>query len=364
MDFRAAAAEASLNRWSAELAWSWHQKMPWLVGCNYTPAYAINQLEMWQADTFDLPAIDRELGWLADLGFNSLRVFLHDLLWVQDAAGFLDRLEQFLEVANNQGLGVVFVFFDSVWHPFPRPGRQREPERGVHNSGWLQSPGLTILKDEKAGAHLEDYVKAVVSRFRDDERVHVWDIWNEPDNDNRLSYGPRDLPAAQKAGIVAPLLVQAFRWVREERARQPLTSGIWAEEWMKNPTEDGLPWLQVQASDVISFHRYAPIEMTRQTVDQLKKLGRPLLCTEYLARTAQSTFEDHLPFFRKEKIGAFNWGGVVGKTQTHFPWDSWQQPYEGEPALWLHDILRADGTAYRESEVELIRKMSGRLGPP
>jgi hypothetical protein len=154
-------------------------------------------------------------------------------------------------------------------------------------------------------------------------------------------------------------LAKVFRWVREEKPCQPVTSGIWSEEWMQHPTEDGLPWLQANASDLISFHRYAPIEKTRETVANLKKLGRPLLCTEYLARTAQSRFEEHLPFFQQEKIGAWNWGAVVGKTQTHFPWDSWQQPYVGEPPLWLHEILRPDGTPYREAEAELIRKLGG-----
>ena len=252
-------------------------------------------------------------------------------------------MESFLEVANGRGIGVMFVFFDSVWHPFPRAGRQREPEPGVQNSGWLQSPGVKVLLNPES-APLEDYVRAVVGRFRDDERVQVWDVWNEPDNDNRISYGPRDLPIEKKTERVTPLLAKVFRWVREEKPCQPVTAGIWSEGLDAKSYRGGPALLQAQASDVISFHRYGPIEKTRETVANLKKSGRPILFTEYLARTAQCRFEEHLPFFQEEKIGAWNWGAVLGRTQTHFPWDSWQQPYEGEPPLWLHEILRADGT--------------------
>src|SRR5687767_15506807 len=97
------------GRWPAQQANAWYAKQPWLVGANFGPSTAINQLEMFQADTFDLETIDRELGWAKDLGFTSMRVFLHHLLWEQDSEGFLERLDQFLEVAEKHEIGVMIV---------------------------------------------------------------------------------------------------------------------------------------------------------------------------------------------------------------------------------------------------------------
>src|SRR5687767_2190334 len=134
-------AFAATERWTPQQANEWYAKQPWFVGANYGPATAINQLEMWQADTFDLATIDRELSWAKGLGFNSMRVFLHHLLWEQDPKGFLKRLDQYLEVSDKHGIGTMFVLFDSVWDPEPKLGKQREPQKGLHNSGWLQSPG-------------------------------------------------------------------------------------------------------------------------------------------------------------------------------------------------------------------------------
>ena len=107
------------DRWTPEQAHAWYAKQPWLVGCNYIPSNAINQLEMWQADTFDPATIDRELGWAASLGFTSVRVFLHDLLWQQDREGFLKRLDQFLAIAERHHIGVMLVPLDGVWDPQP-----------------------------------------------------------------------------------------------------------------------------------------------------------------------------------------------------------------------------------------------------
>jgi GH35 family endo-1,4-beta-xylanase len=184
-----AASASARERWTPEQAGTWHGKTPWLVGANYGPATAINQLEMWQADSFDAKQIDKELAWAESLGFNSMRVFLHHLLWEQDKEGFLKRMDEFLAIADKHHIGIMFVLFDSVWDPNPRLGKQREPAKGVHNSGWVQSPGEADMRNPARHALLEAYVKGVVGRFKDDRRVQVWDVWNEPDNENGNSYG-------------------------------------------------------------------------------------------------------------------------------------------------------------------------------
>ena len=350
---------AESQRWTSQRAWDWYNEMPWLVGCNFAPSTAINQLEMWQADTFDPVTIDRELGWLAALGMNSMRVFLHDLLWHQDAKGFLARVEQYLEISHKHGIGTMLVFFDSVWHPFPYLGKQREPEPGVHNSFWVQSPGLNALQDEKEWARLEDYVRGFVRHFRNDPRVQVWDIWNEPDNNNGNTYGPRELKYEDKAARVLPRMAEAFAWTRAENPIQPLTSGVWlGRDWRDDEKLHPLHQFQLHASDLISFHRYEPLEPTKADVEVLKAYGRPIVCTEYVARSAGSTFQAILPYFKQEKIAAYNWGAVSGKTQTIQPWETWQKPNQGEPTPWHHDILRPDGTPYDPAETKLIKSLA------
>jgi len=257
-------------RWTSSRANQWYKKHPWLVGCNYAPRTAINQLEMWQAETFMPGVIDEELAWAADLGMNTVRVFLHDLLWFKDSKAFLSRFELFLQIAERHGIGAMPVFFDSVWHPFPYLGKQRDPEPGVHNSGWVQSPGVAILKDEKQFNALEDYVASFVEHFRDDPRIHIWDVWNEPDNINALSYGPRDIPD-KKAEIVTRFLPRVFDWVRSAKPTQPLTSGVWLGEWTSPNTLK--PWekVQIEQSDVISFHCYGNKADVELRVRQLQQ---------------------------------------------------------------------------------------------
>lgn len=355
-------AQQSTDRWPAEKANAWQEKTPWLVGANFTPAYSINQLEMFQADTFDLAAIDKELGWAEDLGFTSMRVYLHHLLWEQDAEGFLKRLDQFLATADKHHIGVMFVLFDSCWDPNPELGKQRAPQQGLHNSGWVQSPGAKDLRDPSRRALLEAYVKGVVGEFKDDPRVQVWDVWNEPDNMNNNSYGENNLKQEpqEKLKLVLEMLPKTFDWARQAGATQPLTSGVWLSDRKADPKRlNEIEKVQLAQSDVISFHCYDGLERLKTWVNHLRPLGRPLICTEYMARPNGSEFDPILGYFAEQKIGAYNWGFVAGKSNTIYPWDSWQKPYADEPPVWFHDIFRADGTPYRQAEVDYIRSVSG-----
>jgi hypothetical protein len=346
-------------RWTAKAAQSWYAKQPWLVGSNYLPASAINELEMWQAQTFDPVEIDKELGWAQSLGMNTMRVFLHDLPWQQDSEGFKKRIGTFLEICQKHKIKPMFVLFDSCWDPRPHLGPQRAPRPGVHNSGWVQSPGAAALRDESQYPRLEAYVQGVVGAFAQDERVLAWDIWNEPDNTNESSYGKAELP--NKKEIVLALLPRAFAWARDAKPRQPLTSGIWHED--PNTPEKLSPMAkeQLELSDVVSFHNYSPPAKFEQEVKWLESYGRPILCTEYMARPQGSTFEGILPIAKKAKVAAINWGFVAGKSQTFLPWDSWQHPYvDRQPPVWFHDIFHADGTPYRPEEAAFIRKETGK----
>jgi endo-1,4-beta-mannosidase len=330
------------------------------VGSNFIPSTAVNELEMWQPDTFDLPTIDRELGWAQALGMNTMRVFLHNLLWKQDAQGFLSRMDQFLVVADKHHIRITFVLLDSVWDPNPHLGKQPAPTPYVHNSRWVQAPGADGLKDDSRwGAELKPYVVGVLRRFRDDKRVLMWDLMNEPDNDS-AQYKATELP--DKAARALRLLKEEWKWVREVDPSQPLTSGVWKGDWSSDASLSEMARFQLQNSDVITFHSYDPPEVTKKKIESLRRYDRPIVCTEYMARPLGSTFASILPRLKEEHVGAYNWGFVNGKSQTIYPWDSWDKPYSGEPAVWFHDIFHKDGKPYDPKETELIRKLTGAGG--
>ena len=343
--------------WTPAEAQAWQSSQPWLVGCNFMPSTAINHLEMWQTDTWDPATIDRELGWAANLGFTSIRVFLHDLLWQQDKKGFLERMDQFLALAAKHRIGVMFVLFDGVWDPFPKLGKQREPRPHVHNSGWVQSPGAEVLRDPVRQDALRDYVQGVVGHFRNDRRVQVWDVFNEPDNPVPQY---QDVELKNKADVALALLKKAYAWAREVRPAQPLTSGVWIGNWPDPAKLTPMEQFQLEGSDVISFHCYGNLEETRKCVQHLRRYHRPILCTEYMARPNGSRFDPILAYFQQEDVGAYNWGFVNGKTQTIYPWDSWKREYHAEPSVWFHDIFRADGSPYDLAEVEYIKAITSR----
>lgn len=349
--------EAQDGPWPVARAKAWGEAHPWLVGCNYCPSTAINQLEMWQPETFDLATIDRELGWAHDLGFNSMRVFLHDLPYKQDPEGFLKRIDQFLEVADRHGIGAMLVLFDGVWDTDPKPGKQRDPRPGLHNSGWVQGPGRAILGDPSRHDELKPYVVGVVSRFKDDRRVHAWDLFNELDNPNANSYGATELK--DKTERSWELLKKEISWIRPLNPSQPLTMGVWRNNFTDPEKITPINKFQLEQSDVISFHNYNPPDKMKHEVDALKKYGRPVLCTEYMARPNGSRFDPILGYLKKEGVGAYNWGFIDGKSQTIFPWDSWKKPYDGEPPVWFHDILRRDGKPYMQAEVDYIKSVTG-----
>jgi len=251
------------------------------------------------------------------------------------------------------------VLFDSCWDPNPHLGKQHDPKPGVHNSGWLQAPGAKALQDPKQYPRLKRYVTGVVGAFGKDSRVLGWDVWNEPDNMNTNSYGSQE--PKNKIDLVLKLLPQVFAWAREAGAEQPLTSGVWRGDWSSDDKLSPMERVQLEHSDVISFHNYDKAAEFEQRIQWLQRFHRPILCTEYMARGNGSTFDGSLPIAKKYKVAAINWGFVAGKTQTYLPWDSWQKPYvDRQPPVWFHEIFKQDGTPYKAEEVDLIRKLTGR----
>jgi hypothetical protein len=347
--------QAPEPRWTEAQANAWYAAQPWPVGADFLPSTAINELEMWQADNFDPATIDRELGWAQAIGMNTMRVFLHNLLWEQDPKGFQQRIDTFLTIAARHHIRPVFVLFDSCWESNPKLGPQHPPIPGVHNSGWAQAPGPAVLEDPAQYPRLQSYVVGVVGAFANDPRILAWDLWNEPSE-------PK---GATRKGIVAGLLPQVFAWARSAHPTQPLTSGVFQGEWASLAAMTTISRIQIEQSDVISFHNYSWPEVFEMKVRQLQQFHRPILCTEYMARSNGSTFDTILPIAHQYRVGAINWGLVAGKSQTYLPWDSWEHPYvDHQPSIWFHDVFHADGTPYRAREVEIIRALTGGKQPP
>jgi hypothetical protein len=375
------------STWSEERISDWYAKQPWLVGSNFITSSSINQLEFWQEETFDPELIEKELKLSASIGMNTHRVFLHDLLWEQDSIGFLDRIDKFLEISDKYGIKTLLVFFDDVWHPVPKLGKQPEPLPHVHNPGWVQSPGAKILHDTLSHNKLEFYIKGVVGKFANDTRILAWDLYNEPGqkgiasheiskeraielykqigieitDENYSTYNLSEIdPKDKKQMHTLSLLRKTVKWVREINPSQPITTGIyaWDVDWAPLSDLSELDQFIINSSDIISFHSYASKKEVLERLKQLKNYNRPLLCTEYIAREYKSTFQDVLPIFIENKIGAYNWGFVSGKTNTIYPWKSWDSTYTGPPKKWHHDIFYKDGKPYSSDEIELIKSLS------
>lgn len=346
------------ERWTEEKAAGWYAPLPWLVGCNYTPRTAINQLEFWQADTFDPKTIDQELGWAEGIGFNVLRVFLHDLPYREDAAGYCKRIDEFLSICDRHGIRVMFVFLDDCWDPNPKPGKQHEPRPHLHNSGWVQCPGAAILSNPARHDEMKPYIQGILSRFKDDKRVLCWDLYNEPGNDQNSKYPGQD--PASKPALSVQLLKKAFEWAREAAPSQPLTAGLWEGDWADPAKISPINRICIEQADILTFHCYNGGDGFKARADVLLRYKRPMICTEYLTRPFGCTFQAALPYMKENRIGAINWGFVAGKIQTQYPWSSWKRPFSAEPPVWFHDVLRPDGKPFSQAEVDLIRQLTGR----
>lgn len=239
---------SSDKRWSAEKANNWYKQYDWMSGADFLPSTAINQLEMWQKDTFDPKTIDKELGWAEDIGFNTMRVYLHSVAWKQDPEGFKNRVDEYLGIADKHKIKTILVFFDDCWNKVPKAGKQPAPKPGIHNSGWVQDPGQDASSDSTTFRELEKYVKDVLTKFKGDKRVLLWDLYNEPGNSDK---GVKSLP----------LVKAVFGWARDVNPEQPISIGLWRWDF------EELNKFQALNSDVITYHNYEEPQWHQRTID-------------------------------------------------------------------------------------------------
>lgn len=371
------------GRWSEERINAWYSEQPWLIGANYYPASAINQIDMWQKETWDPKRIDLELGWAEELGFNTLRVYLHNLVWEDDEKGLYRRMDKFLDICSKHGIKPSFVFFDDCHFPNPKLGKQPLPVRAYHNSGWLNCPARELASRYADGNEtaeerelLKAYVQHTLRHFKDDERILYWELYNEPgrgkgeNGDMRRADGSKESMGDRSNRLV----YDSWVWAREIAPSQPIASNSLGSVGKNNVR------INRENSDFHSIHAYHNPETTEKWIKEYQSDNRPVIITEWLARTIGSTVADCLPVIKNNGAGAIQWGFVLGKTQTNWPWTSRKNPdgkgnrniekerAEGnvvkpgeeypEPEVWFHDLLRPDGTPYRAEETDVIKSLT------
>lgn len=359
-----------MDRWTTKDANDWWAARPWVCGFNFLPSTAVNFLDMWQAESFDLPTIERELGWAGEIGFNALRVNLHTLVWQHDRDGLFDRFDKVMAIAAKAGLDTVPCLFDDCGFGGAEPvyGPQPAPVPGVHNSRAVASPGRAVVMNTAARPDLAAYVGDIVRTFRTDRRILFWDLYNEPGN--RMVFAPDKFIRfpGHLAAHALSLMEEAFVWARAECPEQPLTVAAWTTPL---PDEDAHPYQTeidrsaLLHSDIVTFHAYWKAGKVSQFIDYLSVLDRPMLCTEWMARTVDSRIEDQLQIFHERNVGCFQWGLVRGRTQTHLPWPADLVRAHGGHAdrdLWFHDLLDENGDPYDRREVDLIKSLTTSTG--
>ena len=332
-----AAAQPIAARWSEQKANDWYSRQAWPCGFNYIPAYAINYTAMWDKTSFDAEAIDKELALAEADGMNVLRAVLQFAVYEDDPAYFLKTIDTFLGICAKHKIKFVPALFDDCVFGLeydPKVGKQPEPLIGWYAWAWSPSPGHSLVIDEETHPRIEKYVKAVIGRFKNDQRILLWDLYNEPTNGGLGS-------------ATFPLLKKVIVWARTIDPSQPLSIDIWNNNSRLND-------IVIPASDVITFHNYENKAGLEKQINNLKQYKRPFICTEWMNRPNGSLIETNLPVFYGEKVGCMLWGLVNGKTQTDLNWG--HRPEDPAPAVWQHDLYRPDFTAYDNNEINIIKK--------
>jgi hypothetical protein len=336
-----ASAQQKDRRWPEQKIKDWYSKQPWYCGFNYIPGYAINYTAMWDKTTFDAAAIDKELALAEKTGLNCLRAVLQYAVYEDDPEYFLNTLDKFMAICDKHKIKFMPALFDDCVFGLehdPKVGKQPEPVKGWYAWAWSPSPGHSMVVDSTTHPRLEKYVKAVLGRFKNDNRVFVWDLYNEPTNGG---LGTTTLP----------LLKKVIAWAHEVNPSQPVSVGVWNDNKQLND-------IAIAGSDIITFHNYGNKDVLLKNINELKVHNRPMINTEWMNRPAGSAIVNNLAVFYDTKVGCMLWGLVNGKTQTDLPWG--HRPGDPVSKIWQHDLFRPDFTAYDQKEIDLLKTYIGR----
>lgn len=353
------------KRWTKEQAWEWYRAGKWVMGVNYVPSITVHGAEMWQADTHDevMVSVRKELELMRDIGINGVRMGIPFHLWYHERDALLDRAEALYDEFASSGIGVMPVLFnDCVGFGKPADitpqfGRGWHAYEIGHHGGAKDNPftgerervGWTYWDEPEWRPVMEEFLLAVIGRFRSYPNVIAWDLWNEPGNSNRF-------------GMSIPYLKRAFALARSLDPIQPLTAGVWRypDDYGTADGADVEPVqrLALDESDIITFHQYDDFDRVKRVVGKLKEEDRPMMCTEWLNRVQDNLIAEVLPYFHDEGIGSFSWGLVAGKSQHFLPWDELWQKRELPLWRWQHDLFDVFHTPYDRAEIELMRSFA------
>ncbi|MBQ8716992.1 MAG: cellulase family glycosylhydrolase [Clostridia bacterium] len=350
-------------RWSKEKIWNWYNARPWIRGCNYMSADCANRVDQWQELGFEerFKTTEEELKLVQDTGFNTVRLILEYVVWKEEHDGFMDRFERYISLCAKYGISCMIVLANDCMPP--KTELWKMPAVGEQHYDWGYHGGR---KHSQHGSHKEpaphfylddpetreDYfkmVREIVSKYKDDPRICVWDLYNEPG-------------ANKRDALTLPNLKRMFEAVREIDPSQPVTVGVWRIKGDESIPLSEVEQYALENSDIISYHNYQSYAENIRIIKRLKKEERPILNTEWLCRFQHNDVASLFPLFYLERIGCYNWGFVAGKYQTYEPWEFiWEQYDAGKRAdidftKWFHDLYRPSHRPYDPKEIELIQR--------
>ncbi len=351
-----------ITKWTEEKANEWYKTKGWLRGCNFIPSVCANRADMWQAYDCErhFAVAEKELKLCKEIGFNTIRIFLEFNVWLAEHDSFMANLERFITLADSLGISILMGLTSEA--QLPRGGSYIPKKLGEQEYAWGYHQGRWPLTEEQkaltpyhfaelpeVSEKFYEMVREVVGKYAQDNRIIVWNVYNEP-------------------GVVIreraiPILERMFAECRALDPIQPLCADVYYSYYSYDKIETAAEKVALDLSDIISFHSYMAYDLMVPQIKELKKLNRPIFMTEWLSRTSWSTVEDLYPLFYLENIACYCWGFVLGKTQTNEPWeDYWNHFYSGDPKAkydfgrWMHDLFRPNYRPYIPEEIELIKR--------
>lgn len=291
-----------------------------LRGANYVPSYARNDVQIWM--DYDAAVVDRELGYAERLKLNTVRVFLQVAVYEQDPQRFLDNFESFLSLCENHHIRMMPVIFDSCFGDFPDLGKYRDKD-------WMACPGQNRLGPEHWPA-MRKFVRDVVGEHKDDRRIVMWDVMNEP---TCTSFYQKE----EDKQRIHTFVWQALDWVKAQKPSQPRTVGMMFSS--------ELPLVQDKV-DVLAFHNYRrDLREDIQGVRAIaRKLGKPAIINEVVRNDQPAPYA--MPILYEEKIGWCFWELMLGSTQ----FSRGDNPIQG--------VIYPDGTCRDANEIAAIMNIS------
>jgi hypothetical protein len=359
--------------WTKEKAWRWYNDQPWIRGCNYMPASAANRMDMWQEygsrERFE--EMDRELKIASDIGFNTVRVLLEENgfgAWYYEHDHFMKNFEKFLQLCDKYGIRAIVVLGNDCSRPkalwsIPKPG-PRPCDWGYHGArkqsqhgSFPGMMGYTSLDDPELRPKFFRMCEEIMTKYRDDDRILFWNIWNEPG-------------ANRREEVTVANLREMFALAWKIGVKQPCAADVWTDDFGTDAkAKNQAQYWAGKLSDIVSYHCYGDYEYQICVIRKLKRYyDRPMVNTEWLARIKNNDVFSAYPLFYIENVGCTCWGFVAGRYQTYEPWESmWRSYDEGHPATkdwdmtkWFHDLFRPSHRPYDPKEISLIKRFNAR----